>query len=66
LATNLQVDDRLIVKAVELGGHKTKKAAVTQALVEYVNHLEQQKVLSMFGRVDYDPKYHYKKQRKRP
>lgn len=65
VATNLQVDDRLIVRALKLGGHKTKKAAVTQALVEYINHLQQQKILSMFGTVNYDPKYDYKKQRGR-
>jgi Arc/MetJ family transcription regulator len=65
MATNLQLDDKLIAKAVELGGHRTKKAAVTQALLEYVRHLEQQRIVSMFGRVDFDPDYDYKKQRAR-
>lgn len=65
LATNLQLDDRLIERAVRLGKHRTKKAAVTQALKEYVEHLEQQKLLALFGSVDYDPRYDYKKQRKR-
>jgi Arc/MetJ family transcription regulator len=65
MATNLQVDDRLITKAVSLGKHKTKKAAVTKALIEYIDHLEQEKILSMFGTVDYDPEYDYKKQRRR-
>jgi Arc/MetJ family transcription regulator len=65
MATNLQIDDELILKAVRLGGHKTKKAAVSTALVEYIQHLEQEKILSMFGKVDYDPKYDYKKQRRR-
>jgi Arc/MetJ family transcription regulator len=63
LATNLQLDDRLIEKAVKLGKHNTKRAAVTQALKEYVEHLEQQKLLRLFGSVDYDPRYDYKKQR---
>ena len=66
MATNLQIDDRLIQKAVKLGGHKTKKAAVSQALIEYIQHLEQEKIISLFGTVDYDPDYDYKKQRKRP
>jgi len=65
MATNLQVDDRLIIKAVRLGRHKTKKAAVTEALIEYIEHLEQEKILLMFGTVDYDPKYDYKRQRQR-
>ena len=62
---NLHIDDKLMTKAMRLGGHKTKKAAVTQALIEYIEHLQQQKILSMFGSVDYDPKYNYKKQRNR-
>ena len=63
MATNLQIDDRLILDAVRLGGHKTKKAAVSKALIEYIQHLEQKKILSMFGTVEYDPEYDYKKQR---
>lgn len=66
MATNFQVDDRLIKKALKLGKHKTKKDAVTKALIEYIDHLEQEKIFSMFGTVDYDPEYNYKKQRRRP
>ncbi len=65
MATNLQIDDSLIVKAVRLGGHKSKRDAVTQALTEYVERLEQRKILSLFGTVDYDPAYNYKRQRAR-
>ena len=66
MATNLQIDDNLIVKAVKLGRHKTKKAAVSQALIDYIHHLEQEKILTMFGTVEYDSEYDYKKQRNRP
>lgn len=66
MATNLQIDDKLILKAVKLGGHRTKKAAVSKALIEYIHQLEQEKILSMFGAVEYDPAYDYKKQRRRP
>ena len=65
MPTNLQIDDDLIQRALRLGGHKTKKAAVTQALVEYIEHLEQEKILSMFGTVEYESDYDYKKQRRR-
>lgn len=65
MATNLQIDDTLIARAVKLGNHRTKKAAVTQALTDYIHHLEQEKVLSLFGSVDYDPEYDYKKQREK-
>lgn len=66
MATNLQLDDRLILKAVQLGAHRTKKEAVTAALESYVGHLERLEILELFGKVDYDPAYDYKKQRNRP
>ena len=65
MATNLQIDDRLITRAVKLGRHRTKKAAVTQALTEYIHHLEQEHILSLFGAMEYDPAYNHKKQRAR-
>lgn len=65
MATNLQIDDALITKAVRLGKHRTKKAAVTQALVDYIHHLEQEKIGSLFGAIQYDATYDYKKQRTR-
>jgi len=63
MATNLQLDDRLIREAVALGGHRTKKAAVTQALTNYIRHLQQERMLDLFGKVDFDPAYDYKRQR---
>jgi hypothetical protein len=63
MATNLQLDDRLIRQAVTLGKHRTKKAAVTQALTDYIRHLQQQKVLALFETVDFDSRYDYKRQR---
>ena len=65
MATNLQIDDKLITRALRLGGHPTKKAAVTRALEEYIRHLEQGKVLALFGSMDFDPGYDYKKQRRK-
>lgn len=63
MATNLQLDNTLIKQAVELGGHHTKKAAVTQALSDYIRNLQQEKMLDMFGKVDFVPGYDYKRQR---
>lgn len=65
VATNLQIDDSLIRKAVRLGKHRTKKAAVTRALEDYIQHLEQEKIGSLFGAIEYDPGYSYKRQRAR-
>ena len=63
MATNLQIDDKLIQTAVKLGGHRTKKEAVTQALIEYNQHLQQIKVLNLFGTIEYEKDYNYKDQR---
>ena len=65
MPTNLALDDKLIVAAQKAGGHVTKKAAVTEALQEYVQRHEQMKVAEIFGEIDYDPRHDYKKQRKR-
>jgi Arc/MetJ family transcription regulator len=63
MATNLQLDDKLIKQAVALGGHHTKRAAVTQALADYIRNLQQEKILDLFGKVDFTQGYDYKRQR---
>lgn len=63
MATNLQLDDKLIQQAVALGGHRTKRAAVTQALSDYIRNLQQERILDLFGKVDFTPEYDYKRQR---
>lgn len=65
MATNLDLDDRLIMEAVALGNHRTKREAVTEALEEYVRHLRQGRVLELFGKIDFQPEYDYKNQRAR-
>ena len=64
MATNLAIDDDLIETAKKAGGHKTKRAVVIEALQEYIQRREQQKILKYFGKIDFDPEYDYKKQRK--
>ena len=65
MATNLALDDKLIIKAQELGHHKTKKEAVTTALKEYIARMKQMEIFELFGEIDFDPQYNYKKARKR-
>ena len=65
MATNLAIDDRLILEALKAGGHKTKKDAVTTALIEYIARKKQAQVIGMFGTVDFDESYDYKKGRRR-
>lgn len=65
MATNLALDDRLINEARRIGHHKTKRAAVTAALQEYVKCHKQQKILELVGQIEYDPDYDYKALRKK-
>lgn len=65
MATNLQLDDALIEEAVKLGKHKTKREAVTEALISYNRHLRQLDILELFGAVEFDESYDYKAQRQR-
>jgi len=64
MATNLAIDDALIEEAKKVGEHKTKKDAVTAALKEYIAHRKQMGIVELFGTIDFDPEYDYKRERK--
>jgi hypothetical protein len=63
MPTNLAIDDKLIEKAQKLGRHKTKRETVNAALDEYIRRRLQVGVIAMFGTIDYDPEYDYKRER---
>ena len=63
MPTNLALDPELLEEAHRVGGHRTKKATVTEALREYIMRRKQRRVLDLFGAVDYDADYDYKEQR---
>ena len=65
MATNLALDDKLIEEALKIGRHKTKRATVNAALREYILLRKQQKIKELFGTIEYDASYDYKKQRPR-
>ena len=65
MATNVEIDPDLIRQALLLGGKRTKREVIEEALQEYVSRREQQKIVSLFGTIDYDDNYDYKKQRAR-
>jgi Arc/MetJ family transcription regulator len=65
MATNLAIDDRLLEEALKVGGHRTKKATVTEALHEYIQRRNQAKIIELFRTIEFDPKYDYKKQRRK-
>ncbi|NCO66611.1 MAG: DUF2191 domain-containing protein [Candidatus Aquicultor secundus] len=63
MATNLAIDQQLLEEAQKLGGKKTKKDTVNEALVEYIQRRKQKKIVSLFGQVEYEPDYDYKRER---
>jgi Arc/MetJ family transcription regulator len=65
MPTNLAIDDRLIAEAQKLGRHRTKKETVTAALDEYVRRRKQQRILSLFGTIEYNANYDYKRERRK-
>jgi hypothetical protein len=65
MATNLSVDPDLIEEALKVSGERTKAAAVTKALQEFIARRKQKRVLDLFGKLEWDPQYDYKKERSR-
>jgi len=65
MATNLSLDPGLIEEAVKVGGERTKKAAVTRALQEYIARRRQKHLLELMGKLEWDESFDYKAERSR-
>jgi hypothetical protein len=65
MPTRVAIDGRLILEAQKLGHHRTAKDAVTAALEEYVRRRKQLDILRLFGTIEYDASYNYKRERNR-
>ncbi len=65
MATNLNIDIKLLDKVCQIGKFKTKREAVNTALKEYIQKHKQKDMLKYLNSVDFDSKYDYKEARKR-
>jgi hypothetical protein len=65
MATNLSIDPGLIEQALKISGERTKKAAVTKALQEFIARRRQKRLLDLMGKLEWDSSYHYKGERAR-
>jgi len=65
MPTNLAINQELLLEALEVSGLKTKKDTVNLALKEFINRRKQMEILELFGKLDPDPDYDYKKGRSR-
>jgi len=65
MATNLAIDDRLLNEALKIGGYKSKKDTVNAALEEFIRRRKTNDLINIFGTIEYDQSYDYKKMRSR-
>jgi Arc/MetJ family transcription regulator len=64
MPTNLAIDDQLLEQARTVGGYRTKRQTVNEALREFLERRLRLELVKLFGKVDYDRKYDYKKERR--
>ena len=64
MPTNLAIDDRLLQEALQIGGCRSKKEAVTKALEEFIERRQQRRVLKAFGTFKFRKDWNYKQDRK--
>jgi len=65
MATNLALDPDLVNRAVKISGEKTKKAAVTRALEEFITRRSQARLVDLMGKLEWDESFDYKSERTR-
>jgi hypothetical protein len=65
MATNLSIDPALIDRALAVSGERTKKAAVTKALQEFIARRQQKRLLDLMGALEWDEAFDYKAERSR-
>ena len=65
MATKLSIDPELLDKALKVGGEKTRKATVNRALREFIARRERERLLGLFGKLDWDDEYDHKRERTR-
>jgi len=65
MATNLSIDPDLLDRALAVSGERTKKAAVTKALQEFIARRQQKRLLDLMGQLEWDEEFDYKAERSR-
>lgn len=65
MATNLSLDPDLLELALEVSGERTKKAAVTRALEEFIQRRKQKRLLDLMAKLEWDTSFDYKGERSR-
>lgn len=64
MPTNLAIDDHLLDQALTVGGYRTKRQTVNEALREFIQRRKRLELLELVGKVEYDQRYDYKQERR--
>jgi Arc/MetJ family transcription regulator len=64
MPTNLAIDDELLEQALTVGGYRTKRETVNEALREFIQRRKRLELLALAGKVEYDRPYDYKRERR--
>ena len=64
MPTNLAIDDQLLDQARSLGGYRTKRETVNEALREFIQQRQRRALAKLAGKIDSDSKYDYKRERR--
>ena len=65
MASNLSINENLLNNAFLIGGYSSKKETVNTALQEFIQRRKSEELISLFGTIEYDSDYDYKKLRAR-
>ncbi len=66
MPTNLAIDDDLLKEALRVGGRRTKRETVNEALAEYVRRRRRRRFTRLFGKIDFREGWDHKAARHRP
>ena len=64
MPTNLAIDDQLLNQARSVGGYRTKRETVNEALREFIQRRKRLELLKVVRKLDYDERYEYKRERR--
>jgi len=65
MATHLSLDSELIERVLAVSGERTKKAAVTRTLEEFIARRRQKNLAELMGKLDWDASFDVKAERSR-
>jgi Arc/MetJ family transcription regulator len=63
--TNLAIDDDLLKEALRVGGKRTKRETVNEALAEYIRRRRRRNFSRLFGTIEFREDWDYKAARRR-